>query len=341
MKKSLVIAAGLSALVVGGAGAQTTCRGGSPANADSVTANARMQARDLFQYLAPQIAQSLVGGNVTLGQTSTVGGLGHFSLGVKGTVLAGSVPDVGNFPQCYTNAQNSTPLPTKSQVLGLPSADAAIGIFGGLPLALTNVGGVDLLVSASYIPEVSPGGVRVRTPDGSLQLGYGARLGLLSESILVPGVSLSYMKRDLPRVNVFANTNNDTLAVTGLKVKTTAWRLTASKSLIFFGIAAGVGQDKFKSNVDTIRANVAVPAGTVGGVAVPVGTRYNTAVVGPSQELTRTNYFLNVSLNMLLAKLTAEVGQSTGGTVSTFNSFSGSQPAGARTYGSLGLRFGL
>jgi hypothetical protein len=340
MKRLFVIAAGLTVLGAGAAGAQTTCRGGSPANADSVTSNARMQARDLFQYLAPQIAQSLVGGNVTLGQTSTVGGLGHFSLGVKGTVLAGSVPDVANFPQCYTNAQNSTPLPTKSQVLGLPSADAAIGIFGGLPLALTNVGGVDLLVSASYIPEVSPGGVRVRTPDGSLQLGYGARIGLLSESILVPGVSLSYMTRDLPRVNVFANTNNDTLAVTGLKVKTTAWRLTASKSLIVFGIAAGVGQDKFKSNVDTIRASVVAPVTVVGNPA-PVGTRYNLAMVGPSQELTRTNYFLNVSLNMLLAKLTAEVGQSTGGTVSTFNSFSGSQPAGARTYGSLGLRFGL
>jgi hypothetical protein len=63
--------------------------------------------------------------------------------------------------------------------------------------------------------------------------------------------------------------------------------------------------------------------------------------VGPSQDLTRTNYFLNVTMNMLVARLTAEVGQSTGGTVNTFNTFSGSQAAGARTYGSLGVRFGL
>jgi hypothetical protein len=341
MRKSHILAAVVSVLGFNTVSAQTACRNGSPANADSVTSNARMQARDLFQYLAPQIAQSLVGGAATLGQTSTAGGLGHFSVGIKGTVLAGSLPDVSKFPQCYTNAQNNTPLPTNSQVLGLPSADAAIGLYGGFPLALTNVGGLDLLVSASYIPEINPGSVRVRTPDGSLQLGYGVRLGLLSESILVPGVSLSYLKRDLPRVNVFANTNNDTLAVTGLKVKTSAWRLSASKSLIFFGVAAGVGQDKFKSNVDTIRANVMVPAGTVGGVAVPAGTRYSGAVVGPSQELTRTNYFLNLSMNILLAKLTAEVGQSTGGTVNTFNTFSGAQAAGARTYGSLGFRLGL
>jgi hypothetical protein len=331
MRNYWLVAAGIAIVASGRASAQTTCNGGIPANTDSVTANARMQAADLFQYMAPQIAQALVGGNATLGQSSTVGGLGHFSVGVHGTVVAGSVPDVSKFPTCYTNAQRST-LPTTSQVLGLPSADAAIGIFGGLPLALTNVGGLDLLVSASYVPELNPGSVRVRTPDGSLQLGYGARLGLLSESIIVPGVSLSILKRDLPRVNVFANTSgSDTLAVNGLKVKTTAWRLVASKSLILFGLAAGVGQDKLESSVDSVTAVVSpTPA-----------TRSRGRLGAQSQSLTRTNYFLDVSLNLLLAKITAEIGQSTGGAVNTFNSFSGSQAAGARTYGSLGVRLGF
>ena len=47
--------------------------------------------------------------------------------------------------------------------------------------------------------------------------GYGARVGLLSESIIVPGVSLTVMKRDLPTVDIAArSTATDSLFVTGL-----------------------------------------------------------------------------------------------------------------------------
>jgi hypothetical protein len=253
-------------------------------------------------------------------------------VGVHGTAVAGSIPDVSKFPTCYTGAYRAV-LPTSKSVVPMVGADAAIGIFSGLPLALTNVGGIDLLLSAQYIPEKTFSGVRLTAPDGSLQIGYGARIGLLSESLLVPGVSLSYIKRDMPKVSIAANSSvGDTLSVTGLKLKTSSWRLTASKSLIFFGLGAGVGQDKLDSQVDSVRASVGAPA--------PVG-RASASLATQTQKLTRTNYFVNVSMSVLVAKIVAEVGQSTGGTVTTFNSFDGSQPAGARTYGSLGVRFGL
>ena len=330
MKKFLMVAA---ASVIGAAPAvaQSSCAAGTPTTANQATENSRQQAADLFQFIAPQIAQAVAGGNSTLGLTSTLGGIGHFSVGVHGTAVAGSVPDVSKFPTCYTGRYSAV-LPTSKSAIPMVGADAAIGVFGGLPLALTNVGGIDLLVSAQYIPERSFSNVNVKAPDGSLQLGYGARIGLLSESILVPGLSVSYMKRDLPRVNVSANTNSDSLFITGLKLKTSSWRLVASKSLIFFGVAAGVGQDKFDSQVDTIRASVGLPA--------PIGRQTGTLGV-QTQQLTRTNYFVNASFGLLLAKITAEVGQSTGGTVTTFNTFDGAQPAGARTYGSLGVRVGL
>jgi hypothetical protein len=328
MKKFLVIA-GLT-FTASAASAQTSCPGTIP-TAATAPENTKQQAVDLFQYVAPQIGQAVSGGSATLGQNSTLGGLGHFSLGVHGTAVAGSVPDVSKFPTCYSGKYSAN-LATSNTVLPMAGADAAIGIFGGLPLALTNVGGIDLLVSAQYVPEHTFNGIRLTAPDGSLQLGYGARIGLLSESIIVPGVSLSYIKRDLPKVSVAANTNSDTLTVTGLKVKTSSWRLTASKSLIFVGIGAGVGQDKLDSQVDSVRASVGAPA-PVGRATGTLGTQ--------TQSLTRTNYFLNATFSLLVAKLTAEVGQSTGGTVTTFNTFQGSQPAGARTYGSVGVRFGL
>jgi hypothetical protein len=329
MKKSLFAVAALTVAVASSAGAQTTCPGGVPTLA-TAPENAKQQAADLFQYVAPQLAQAVAGGSATLGQNSTLGGLGHFSLGVHGTAVGGSVPDVTKFPTCYTGKYSAV-LPTSTALIPMAGADAAIGIFGGLPLALTNVGGIDLLVSAQYVPEKTFSGVRVTTPDGSLQLGYGARIGLLSESLIVPGVSLSYIKRDLPRVSVAANNGSDSLLVNGLKVKSSSWRLTASKSLIFFGLGAGVGQDKFDSRVDTVRASV----------GAPTLARTSGNLLDQAQNLTRTNYFVNATFSLLVAKITAEVGQSTGGTVTTFNTFQGSQADGTRTYGSVGVRFGL
>jgi hypothetical protein len=332
MTQLFVALVAISLVAVPIAGAQTGCPTGIPTSSAQATANARQQAADLFQFVAPQLGQAVAGGSATLGQNSTLNGFGHVSIGVHGTAVAGSIPDVANFPVCYTGARNDVALPTRKSAVPMAGADAVIGIFGGIPLAVTNVLAVDALVSAQYVPERSFSGVNVRTPDGSLQVGYGARLGLLSESILVPGLSLSYMKRDLPKVGISATMNSDTLSVTGLKVKTSSWRLAASKSLIFFGIGAGVGQDRLDSTVDSVRASVGAPA--------PIG-RTSGVLGAQSQSLTRTNYFVNLSLSVLVAKLTAEVGQSTGGNVSTFNAFSGSQPTGARTYGSLGVRFGL
>ena len=330
MKKALYAVAAMSFAALGSASAQTGCTG-SPSLTQAAE-NTKQQAADVFQYVAPQLGQAVAGGSATLGQNSTLGGLGHFSVGVHGNVVAGAVPDVANFPRCYGGRQAPTSLPTSKSAIPMVGADAAIGVFGGLPLALTNVGAIDLLVSAQYVPEKSFDGVRVRTPDGSLQLGYGARVGLLSESILVPGVSLSYIKRDLPRVNVAANSGTDTLSIAGLKAKTSSWRLAASKSLLLFSIGAGVGQDKLESSVDSVTARVAYPSEL---------TPTRGTIASQAQSLTRTNYFVNASFSLLVAKLTAEVGQSTGGTVSTYNTVSGSQPAGARTYGSLGVRFGL
>lgn len=332
MKKFLVLAVGMGMVGSAAAQAQTSCPD-APAiiPPETATANARQQAADFFQYMAPQLGTAIAGGSLTLGQSSTLGGLGHLSIGVRGTAVNGSLPQVDQFPTCYSGAQK-TELPTKSQVIPGAGADAAIGIFRGLPLALTNVGSVDLLLSATYLPEFDDDNVSVKLPDGSLKIGYGARVGLLSESLIVPGVSLSFMRRDLPTVDMRANSNGgDSLYVTGLKLKTTSWRIEASKSLVIFGIFGGVGKDKYESSVTEVRASVSQPLG-----------RASTAVTPPpSQDLDRTNIFGGVKLNLLFFKLAAEVGRVSGGEVTTFNTFSGSEPNAARTYGSVGLRFGF
>jgi hypothetical protein len=302
-------------------------------DATRASQDACQKAIDLFQYMAPQLGISITGGNATLGQGGTLGGLGHFSVGLRVNAVAGSLPQIQDVSPVVTGAVSSQ-YETEDQIIGLPTADLAIGLFKGIPLPLTNVGGVDLLVSAAYLPEFDGDGVSVRVPSGSLKLGFGARVGVLQESLLVPGLSVTYLRRDLPTTNISATSANDSLYVNDLSVKTDAWRVVASKSLLMFGIAVGAGQDRYKSSADIAASVDAQPPATT--------SRFRAAPTSPIvQELTRTNVFADLTVNLLILKLTGEIGQVSGGEISTYNTFNGKQAADSRVYGSIGARFGF
>jgi hypothetical protein len=333
MKARLLVSFAAAALSASSLGAQIDAQCPAGTTAQRVSQDACQKAIDLFKYMAPQLGTSVTGGNATLGQGGNLGGLGHFSFGLRVNAVQGSLPQIQDISLATSGATNSPAIDTKSQIIPMPTADLAIGIFKGLPLAITNVGGVDLLVSAAYLPEFDNSGVSVKVPNGSLKLGYGARVGILQESLLVPGISVSYLIRDLPTVNIAGNSGGDSLYVNNLSLKTKAWRVTASKSLIFFGLAAGVGQDKYDASTD-VSAHVAART-------IPPTSAANAGPISLSQSLTRTNIFADLSMNLLLFKLTGEIGQVSGGTINTFNTFSGKQAADSRIYGSVGARFGF
>jgi hypothetical protein len=183
------------------------------------------------------------------------------------------------------------------------------------------------LASASYVPTINSTSNSISiTPNNNWQFGYGARLGLLSESITVPGVAVTWIQRNLPTTDLSATSNGNSLSVQDFTVKTTAWRVVASKSFVFFGLAVGAGQDKYDQTAD-ISATVS-QSGLSGSESVP----------GTSQTLTRANVFGDLSINMPLFKIVFEGGQVSGGTVNTYNSFSGGSAARSQVYGSAGLR---
>ena len=347
MKKQFLVAAGFSLFAGAAAGAQqanfcpagtsTVIGGVTIPDRDRASQDACQMAVDVFQVMAPQLGLALAGGNATLGQGSTLGGIGHFSVGVRANLFSGDLPQVQSFPQPSTNGRTVHTLPSKSALLGLPTADAAIGIFGGLPLALTNVGGVDLLLSASYVPTIGDSTSDVAiTPAQNFQVGYGARIGLLSESIVVPGVALTYIKRDLPSTSIIGKSTNLDVNITKAKVETSAWRVTVSKSLLLFGVVVGAGQDTYKQAAS-------VQATTRG---TPVGTQ-TSSVVLLSQDLKRTNIFADLSLNLPLFKIVGEIGNASEGkiggssTATTFNTFSSGAAGRSMTYGSVGMRLGF
>jgi hypothetical protein len=314
-------------------GKLVTIGGITTADRAMASQDACQMAVDVFQLLSPQLGLALAGGNAVLGSASTLGGPGHFSIGLRGNVFQSDLPDITAFPAPNTTGREqysgTNALPAKKTFVGLPTADAAIGIFGGVPLPLTNVGGVDLLVSATYIPTIGDSTSDVRiAPDRNLQLGYGVRVGLLKESILVPGVSFTYLKRDLPKTSIDGSSSAVSITVRDSKVKTSAWRVVAGKTLLTFGLAAGIGQDRYddEANVQgTVRSRTSVGEQT-------------SDVVALSQKLTRTNYFLDLSLNLPVFKLVGEVGQVSGGTIGTFNEFETGRADKSRTYGSVGFR---
>ena len=298
------------------------------------TQDACQKAIDLFQYMAPQIGTVIAGGNATLGQGGTLGGFSVFpfphpkiSVGFRVNALQGSLPDIEQVSPVLGGRQSST-IPVNDQIIPGPAADLAIGLFKGLPLGLTNFGGIDILVSALYLPEFDNSNVSLDLPDGGLKLGYGARLGLLQESLVIPGVSFTWLKRDLPKANLFGTTPNANpvvgadLAVNNLEVNTTSWRLVASKSLVFFGVALGAGQDTYKSSADV--------SGSAGG--------FPSDVIRVNQNMKRTNYFADLSVNLMVLKVIGEIGMVQGGDVETFNTWDGKQPADKRLYGSVGAR---
>lgn len=325
MRKWQLLGAGLALVTAVNAGAQTanSCAAGA-------SQDACQMAVDVFQLLSPQLGLALAGGNAVLGSGSTLGGPGHFSLGLRANFFQGDLPDIGSFPVPSQSGRvqrsGATALPASTQFVGLPTADAAIGLFGGVPLPLTNVGGIDLLLSATYVPAIGDSTDNVRiAPDRNLQLGYGVRIGLLKESLVVPGVSFTYIKRDLPTTTITGTSPDLNVLVKDAKVKTSAWRVVASKTLLTFGLAAGIGQDKYDDD-----ANV---TGTVRGAVVS-----SSQIVAMSQSLARTNYFVDLSLNFPVFKLVGEVGQVTGGKVDTYNEFETGRADQSRTYGSVGFR---
>jgi len=299
---------------------------GEPDNT-MVAQDACQKAIDLFRYMAPQLGVLLAGGNPTQGVSGTLGGLGHFSVGLRGNALRASLPEVDRVVP-NTRGVRQDIYPIDSTIVGFVTADLALGVFEGF--GTSGAGALDVLVSASYIPEYSSNSVDVTVPSGSLELGFGAKVGVLKETSVRPGVSVSYLSRGLPRVNITGTSGEDRLTLDDVNVNSKSWRAVAGKSILFFGVGAGFGQDTYDSNA-AITVTVAPRDATEGGSGGPIHL---------GQKLTRNNVFGTLWVTSQVLRIVGEVGRVSGGSIVTYNQFQSVQPADSRLYASVGLSFG-
>ncbi len=331
-----VIGAALSLASARSARAQTidpqcppgsTTTAGDPDNT-KIAQDACQKAIDLFKYLTPQLGAVLAGGNPTQGLSGTLGGLGHFSLGVRANALKGSLPEVDRVAPNTRGAQKST-YGIEEKPIGFITADLGLGIFKGM--GASGVGSVDLLVSASYLPSYTNVNVDIWPPSGSLKFGLGAKVGLLSESAARPGIAVSYLDRGLPSVTISGKSGDDRLILADLAVRSRSWRAVIGKTFLVFGVGGGFGQDSYDSKAN-ITVTIAPRSTTPGGAGGPIAL---------GQKLTRNNLFGTAWLNVRVFRLVGEVGRVTGGTIETYNGFDAAYPAdGARTYASVGISIG-
>jgi hypothetical protein len=307
--------------------------------------DACQKALDLFHYINPQFGTLMAGGNATLGQGGPLGGPGRFAVTVRvngsDQVALRLLEDV----EFETGAPRRSRVPTESQVGAFPAVDLALGLYRGYPVGSYRVGGVDALMNVFYIPgsvtdmlSEDGSGLTMQFPEGGLKLGVGVRVGLLEEGRYWPGVSVSYLQRGLPTVNLFLvdepyddfgnALQADTVSLRDFSVGTGAWRLVAGKRLLrIFNVAVGVGRDSYD---------------TSGQLAYAVTTETRQRSRGSfafGQNTARTTMFADVSLNLFLFRLVGEVGRVSGGDVRTYNDFD-EDPNAARRYFSIGLRAG-
>jgi hypothetical protein len=283
------------------------------------------KALDLFQYLAPQLALSLTGGNATSRSGGTIGKPGRVAIGVRATLVRGALPQATGVPLTPYGAQRSM-FETRTQVFAIPNADLAVGLFNGFQVGPVRTAMVDALASATYIPEFQIGDVSITTSGSAFKFGLGARLGIVQETSRIPGVAATIVRRGLPIMGVDVGAGLDTLHLRDLSFSTTAWRLVLTKRLGFIQVMTGAGIDKYNTR-SVIEATVAYRPDVSTDGFVPLAV---------TQTLKRTNVFVDLEI---LRVVSISVGRSSGGEIRTFNQVNGPRADDPRMYSTAAFSY--
>lgn len=297
------------------------------------------QAVDAAQ---PQLGILMAGGNPILGTASTggvrLGLIPRVSLTGRVNVVAARLPDIREAQDGQAD-QFSVPAPAVG-------ANLSIGLTQGFSVApmIGGFGAIDLLGSVSVLPLELVGD---DFGENAFSWGAGARVGLVRESFVTPGVSVSLMYRDLGDVNfgtvcegteVPVADNRSTCTGGGdfgeINFGLSNWsaRGAVSKRLLGLGLTAGVGYDKFDTDADfAFRAP-----------GPPVGTEQVYRFSDIAVDNDRWSAFLDASFTILVASLVGEVGWMQGSDpISGFPSTSDFDPGEGTWFGSVGFRLSL
>jgi hypothetical protein len=243
-----------------------------------------LRAAHTALVLQAAVPLAAVGGNPVPGTASTqglrLGTLPRLSLDLRYGGTRATVPAILHSPGAGSS----------SHFIGAFMVDGAVGITPGVSPVRT-VGGVGSLDGVASAGFVLPG--RNYTGPAPFSWGAGVRLGVLRESITMPGLSLTGMWRGTGRASYGDPTGFDTDGYTLTSASGPSLRATAGKRLLGAGLLAGAGYDRWSGELAWRE-----PGSTDRRVA------RNTT--------TRRNVFANVSWTALVLHFVLEAGWQSG-----------------------------
>jgi len=260
------------------------------------------QVVNSFAVLQPGVGIAFSGGNPVLGTGSTIGmRLGlmpRVSVSVRGNIAFAQMPQLfEKYSATIGDGETLSPMARAGIPLTSVQADAAVGVFNGFPFGL---GAVDLLGSVSLVPRVNDIGLS----ESIVNYGGGARVGILKQGILMPGVSISGMYRRMGKIG-FGNISTHPGAISS-DLDNLSFRAVASKGLLMLDLAVGAGYDRYSSDVEM---QWKVNCGTQECRNVNSGNPLTLQDEIKGKLTTSTwNVFVNGGLSLLMLNIVGEIG---------------------------------
>ena len=313
----LALAAGVLFVAPAAVAQNSECLPYQAISADYNVCNAAIDGTEIFHPVAGLLVS---GGNPVLGSVRTLGGLGHFSLTARVNATELRTPDL-NY-----DGSGGTTVPQDTKIFApAPLVEAAVGVFKGFNGLLS----VDLLGSAQLLPTKAVANLTVdknarKIGSIALGLGYGARVGVFRGRAIIPSVTVSVMRRDIPRITYGNVTTGGDNYSYSLDLHATNLRAVAGYKLAVLNVGAGIGWDKYTGTAD-------IGFVTNGGAT-------SVAINGIKLDNTRTMAFLTAALDLPVFKIGAEAGYQFGKDQALSTTFAGNNPKDKRLFAGAGIR---
>ncbi len=272
------------------------------------------RAVDAYKTFQPLGGIAISGGDPELGTARGLGGPGHLFVSARVNAVKAAIPN---------------PDTTQAKISGLvpaPVVEGGVGLLRGMGGGLLSV---DALVSATLLPtnltKLSVDSNATKIGSMALGVGYGARVGILNGAFPIPSVSVSVMRRSLPRVRYGDLSTSDNYQF-DTDLKATNVRVAASLRFILLDVAAGFGFDHYSSTGHLRFYNNPPLNTTIQTITVPVTNN-------------RQVLFADAGLNLMVLKLVGEVGYQTGKDQKLSTNYRDFDPTAGHVYGGIGVRF--
>lgn len=281
------------------------------------------RAVDALKAFHPAVGLVIAGGDPVLGGARAFDGFGHFFLSARVNAAKVTAP----------NPDTAAGRTSLKGVVPAPIVEGGVGLYRGLSSGLLAVDG---LVSATLVPthvvdklDVDPGATRLGSM--ALGLGYGARIGIVRGLFPIPSMSISVMRRSLPRVTYgrlapSALSPGDAFEF-GADVQATTWRFVAGYHLALTDLAVGLGFDRYTSH-GQLRYYDNPPLNSVA-----------TVPFDPVNE--RQLIFGDAAFHLAAVTIGAELGWQTGENQRLSTIYTDFDPTAGHLFGGVGLRFGF